>query len=632
MGNYYIPSLNKGLVDEATKGKITDTYRRKATSLENAYIKKNDSIAKRPGLEQTELGEILDVKNDGEREVTLERITPTENDIDISPYFINRRFSNLKTLNTFQVREETNRGQVTYTVEKSIGYGLDINIDRARKLTIKKNGKLEREYILFKNAYRPLSDIEIVADQHEIGYYNIKIGTLLSIRNTAIWADAPEVTEVMKMCAEFYKTANNGSSDAQRSQAPGLEPALMFDQAMARFMFDEGFTLFDGDGQIDEAKVRKIYTAGLRFTDEEDDALFAGISGTVRGAGSADDWTARSGNRPQATPKGLLIQQHSDANVLNFVVEFYKHLYNVRESFRSSCAYIHECEQLQADVLTIVERKDGSDRLIYRGLKKPIVDIRTIDFPNVSIPNVENPDTVRRLLSYDPRKYIQFDNNDYDRMLNEILDEGLSRNYDFHIMNNIELPNILENRERAFGITAGGLKYTYKDRLLCEHSAGFSFTANNLVEKNMRTLPEKFIDVDINAVELNGIGLVAEGFIPTVRKLDKFIKALKEKVIHDYNIPITVKELRVGYNNSPYFKDIVTYITRGYCRYVGKAQRLFKMSCEDYIVMNGILFRIRYERHTGGKPSLALCIPEKYIPIILYQYHSHFFGWTSRYS
>ena len=32
--------------------------------------------------------------------------------------------------------------------------------------------------------------------------------------------------------------------------------------------------------------------------------------------------------------------------------------------------------------------------------------------------------------------------------------------------------------------------------------------------------------------------------------------------------------------------------------------------------------RIRYERQNGGKPSLALCILEKYIPTILYQYHS----------
>ena len=47
------------------------------------------------------------------------------------------------------------------------------------------------------------------------------------------------------------------------------------------------------------------------------------------------------------------------------------------------------------------------------------------------------------------------------------------------------------------------------------------------------------------------------------------------------------------------------------------------MSCEDYLVMNGILFRKTYEKENGGKPSLALCVPEKYIPtILLYQYHS----------
>ena len=26
------------------------------------------------------------------------------------------------------------------------------------------------------------------------------------------------------------------------------------------------------------------------------------------------------------------------------------------------------------------------------------------------------------------------------------------------------------------------------------------------------------------------------------------------------------------------------------------------------------------KKHNGGKPSLALCIPEKYMPTILYQY------------
>ena len=50
-------------------------------------------------------------------------------------------------------------------------------------------------------------------------------------------------------------------------------------------------------------------------------------------------------------------------------------------------------------------------------------------------------------------------------------------------------------------------------------------------------------------------------------ELDKFIDALKEKVIHDYNIHISAKVLRAEYKRSPYFRDIVKYIRTGYCSY-----------------------------------------------------------------
>ena len=71
------------------------------------------------------------------------------------------------------------------------------------------------------------------------------------------------------------------------------------------------------------------------------------------------------------------------------------------------------------------------------------------------------------------------------------------------------------------------------------------------------------------------------------------------------------------------------YIRTGYCSYVGKAQRLFKMLCEDYILMDDILFKIRYVKENHGKPTLVLCVPERYIPIILYQTPYTFIGRTS---
>ena len=110
--------------------------------------------------------------------------------------------------------------------------------------------------------------------------------------------------------------------------------------------------------------------------------------------------------------------------------------------------------------------------------------------------------------------------------------------------------------------------------------------------------------------------------IPKQKELDKFVNYLKQRVIHDCKVPLNVKELKAEYHVVPYFKDIVKYLEKDYCRYVGKAQTVFKMQCEDYILVNGVLFKIRYGKEDKGEPSLVLCIPEKYIPTVLYQYHT----------
>ena len=110
--------------------------------------------------------------------------------------------------------------------------------------------------------------------------------------------------------------------------------------------------------------------------------------------------------------------------------------------------------------------------------------------------------------------------------------------------------------------------------------------------------------------------------VPKQEDLDEFVNYLKQRVIHECNVPLTVKELKAEYHIDPYFKDIVKYLEKDYCRCVGKAQKVFKMQCEDYVLLNGVLFKIRYDREDKGEPSLVLCIPEKYVPTVLYQYHT----------
>ena len=94
--------------------------------------------------------------------------------------------------------------------------------------------------------------------------------------------------------------------------------------------------------------------------------------------------------------------------------------------------------------------------------------------------------------------------------------------------------------------------------------------------------------------------------IPKQKELDKFVNYLKQGVIHDCKVPLSVKELKAEYHVDPYFKDIVKYLEKDYCRYVGKAQTVFKMQCEDYVLVNGVLFKIRYGKEDKGEPSLVL--------------------------
>ena len=46
-------------------------------------------------------------------------------------------------------------------------------------------------------------------------------------------------------------------------------------------------------------------------------------------------------------------------------------------------------------------------------------------------------------------------------------------------------------------------------------------------------------------------------------EINTFLESLKRKVIHDYDIPISIKELGAEYEKSPFFMDIYKYITKG---------------------------------------------------------------------
>ena len=92
--------------------------------------------------------------------------------------------------------------------------------------------------------------------------------------------------------------------------------------------------------------------------------------------------------------------------------------------------------------------------------------------------------------------------------------------------------------------------------------------------------------------------------LPRQLEINKFLESLKRKVIHDYDIPISIKELSAEYDKSPFFMDIYKYITKGHIPSAikGHALRKLKSECEDYLVIDDILFRIKIPKDKNLEP------------------------------
>ena len=111
--------------------------------------------------------------------------------------------------------------------------------------------------------------------------------------------------------------------------------------------------------------------------------------------------------------------------------------------------------------------------------------------------------------------------------------------------------------------------------------------------------------------------------LPKQIELDKFMKQLKMKVLNNYEIPLSAKELTQEIKRSPFFKDIYKCVTLNKVPsdLKGKAARNLQRESEMYIVIEDVLFRIRFPSKNSPELDLLLCIPERYIPYLLYYYH-----------
>ena len=111
--------------------------------------------------------------------------------------------------------------------------------------------------------------------------------------------------------------------------------------------------------------------------------------------------------------------------------------------------------------------------------------------------------------------------------------------------------------------------------------------------------------------------------LPKQAEVAKHLENLKRKVIQDYQLSLSTKELIQEVKRDPYFGDIYTYLYMGRLpsskRYRRDYEYNFRSALDDYVLVDNVLFKIHTYRNQ--EPRLQLCIPQSYMLTLMYQYH-----------
>lgn len=107
--------------------------------------------------------------------------------------------------------------------------------------------------------------------------------------------------------------------------------------------------------------------------------------------------------------------------------------------------------------------------------------------------------------------------------------------------------------------------------------------------------------------------------IPKQQDLNRMMDVIKRKIIHDFNLPVEVNEVRKAQLASPVFKPIIDWLRHGILPKDRRSARSIQLKAEEYIMCNGVLFRLFF--HSDGDFILQLAVPESLADVIISAYH-----------
>eukprot|EP00057_Strongylocentrotus_purpuratus_P018867 XP_011673341.1 PREDICTED: uncharacterized protein LOC100889257 [Strongylocentrotus purpuratus] len=114
---------------------------------------------------------------------------------------------------------------------------------------------------------------------------------------------------------------------------------------------------------------------------------------------------------------------------------------------------------------------------------------------------------------------------------------------------------------------------------------------------------------------------IIAGHIPKQHELDRITDIFKRKIIRDYNLPIDMRELKTEQQTSPFFKPVYDFLAHEILPSDKKAAKAIRLKAEEYILCDGVLFRLFFDKNDDFR--LQLAIPQTLTDIIISQYHDN---------
>ncbi|KAJ8048464.1 hypothetical protein HOLleu_00790 [Holothuria leucospilota] len=93
--------------------------------------------------------------------------------------------------------------------------------------------------------------------------------------------------------------------------------------------------------------------------------------------------------------------------------------------------------------------------------------------------------------------------------------------------------------------------------------------------------------------------------IPKQAELDKLMNVIKKKIIRDFNLPVDVNELRKEQESSAFFKPVYNYLAHDILPNDRKSAKSVQLKSEQYILCNGILFRLFFCEKKANSKRIA---------------------------